>query len=142
MRERGISTVPAIIIAAAAAMVTSVFLMDWMVVHVETPEPESFSITVPFPLVAARVATAFVPDEALDEAHGHGILHRDLKPSNVVIGRDGRPRVVDFGLAQAVKRSPAAKIREAGKTDPPSDEAADDDPALESSSPGGGGGGT
>jgi len=52
-----------------------------------------------------RVAMAVA--EALAEAHDHGILHRDLKPENVVIPRDGRVRVVDFGLAQRVSR-PAA----------------------------------
>lgn len=45
--------------------------------------------------------------EALREAHRHGILHRDLKPSNVVIGRDGRLRVVDFGLAKRVSKGEA-----------------------------------
>jgi len=39
---------------------------------------------------------------AVQEAHAHGLLHRDLKPDNVVIPPDGRPRVLDFGLASAV----------------------------------------
>jgi eukaryotic-like serine/threonine-protein kinase len=38
--------------------------------------------------------------DALEHAHQHRIVHRDLKSSNVMVDRDGKPVVLDFGLAR------------------------------------------
>ena len=42
--------------------------------------------------------------EALAAAHEQGIIHRDLKPANIKVRDDGTVKVLDFGLAKAMKR--------------------------------------
>ena len=65
------------------------------------------------PTLAERIAEGRVPVEealgiarqivdALEYAHGKGVVHRDLKPANIKLRPDGQVKVLDFGLAKAL----------------------------------------
>jgi hypothetical protein len=74
---------------------------DALVLVMEYIPGQNLAKIVETKLPDAAVAARWVEQvaEGLEQVHACGLLHRDIKPSNVVLGDDGVPRLVDFGLA-------------------------------------------
>ena len=56
--------------------------------------------------VPARLALFCKVCDGVQEAHRHLVVHRDLKPDNILVGANGEPRLLDFGIAKILECEP------------------------------------
>ena len=64
--------------------------------------------------VGARVALFCKVCDGVQAAHRHLIVHRDLKPQNILVGADGEPRLLDFGIARMLDPDPSSSLTQTG----------------------------
>ncbi len=64
--------------------------------------------------VAARIALFCKVCDGVQAAHRHLIVHRDLKPQNILVGGDGEPRLLDFGIARVLDPDPSSAFTLSG----------------------------
>ena len=68
--------------------------------HVEGGAPLTDYVRTRGLPLAERLRLFAAVCDAVHYAHRHAVVHRDLKPDNVLVGADGVPKVVDFGIAK------------------------------------------
>src|SRR5262249_2427667 len=87
---------------------------DATYVVMEYVDGPSLAEILPLPLPRA-LELARQAASALSYAHAQGVVHRDLKPANMLVDREGRLKITDFGLAGLVADDPEWALTRSGQ---------------------------
>ncbi len=87
-------------IIALRGMVSNESSPALVIDYVDGGNLEKFQSKLPYALPEVSVLIVIEILKALEYAHAQNVIHRDLKPENVLISKDGKVSVTDFGLAK------------------------------------------
>ncbi|MBL8909900.1 MAG: protein kinase [Archangium sp.] len=65
--------------------------------------------------LAGKLALFRKLTDAVQYAHRNLVVHRDLKPGNVLVTKSGEPKLLDFGIAKVLDRSPGEQLTKTGE---------------------------
>ena len=84
--------------------------MGYVMEYIEGQRLDAWASALPGPagardfgrLLSRKLAVFLRICDAVQHAHGHGVIHRDLKPDNILVDAEDQPHVLDFGIAKAL----------------------------------------
>lgn len=85
----------------------------WLYIVMECVDGADLMQVIRTGSMTQAMALQIVPQicDALQFAHDRGIVHRDIKPSNILLTRDGRVKIADFGLAKPIDAEDGPQTR-------------------------------